>query len=71
MANKTRATDSLKHPQWDEIIKQIREALGETQEEFGKRFNVSQPAVAYWENGTVDPPGEVTWWVYHQDLVAL
>jgi transcriptional regulator with XRE-family HTH domain len=50
-------------PQWAELIKQKRKQLGESQTEFGKRFNVSHAAVSQWESGTNDVPGEVTWWV--------
>jgi adenine-specific DNA methylase/DNA-binding XRE family transcriptional regulator len=36
-------------------IKQLREALGETQEQFARRFEVTQISVAYWENGRSRP----------------
>ncbi|MDM8334695.1 helix-turn-helix domain-containing protein [Limosilactobacillus panis] len=43
-----------------ERIKKIRQKLGESQEEFGKRFNppVSKAAVSRWEKGTAKPEDE-------------
>lgn len=61
MKNLTQA----KHPAWGELIKSARKELGETQAVFARRFKVSQAAVAQWETGVVDPPGEVTWWLLH------
>lgn len=33
------------------LIKSIRMGLGETQEQFGKRFDVDHNAVMHWEKG--------------------
>lgn len=44
-------------------IKIKRESLGETQEEFGKRFNNSAMAVSYWEAGTREAPYKVLYFV--------
>ena len=36
-------------------VRQIRETLGLTQEEFAKRLGVFQPQVSSWESGRVNP----------------
>ena len=38
-------------------LKAIRERLGETQTEFGKRFGVKQPTIHRWENGELPDSG--------------
>lgn len=58
MNNKTQA-----FPRFALLVKQVRKELNETQEEFGKRFNVSQPAVAQWELGQSEPTAEVVMWI--------
>ncbi|MFI2837579.1 helix-turn-helix domain-containing protein [Mycolicibacterium sp. PDY-3] len=37
---------------WPLLIKQTRERLGETQEQFAKRFAVTTNTVSRWETGT-------------------
>jgi transcriptional regulator with XRE-family HTH domain len=49
--------------QWAKLLKQTRLGLGETQTQFGQRFDVTAAAVSYWESGTTDIPSEVTWWL--------
>lgn len=44
---------------FQEIIKQKRIALGESQETFGKRFEVSHAAVSDWESGKSEARYEV------------
>lgn len=50
-------------PNWAGLISRVRRELGESQATFGKRFGMSQAMVSYWESGSFDPPGEVTWFV--------
>lgn len=50
-------TDIL--PEWAIIIKRFRGSQGLTQAEFGRKYGVSQPAVAQWETGIYEPPAEV------------
>lgn len=64
MGNNTQAN---KLPIWAVKIKALRKRLGETQDEFGKRFKVSQVAVAYWESGQYEPPAMVLIWVMQHD----
>jgi len=45
-------------PEWAQHVKTLREELGLTQADFAKRFEVSQPAVSRWENGTKEPSVE-------------
>lgn len=52
-------------PDWPRLIFEARERLGETQEEFGKRFGVVASAVSLWENGLREAPYEVTWWLHN------
>ena len=40
-----------------EKIKEVRVALGLTQEQFALRLGVSQGAVALWESGSREPSG--------------
>jgi DNA-binding transcriptional regulator YiaG len=41
------------------LIKSTRKSLGETQGQFGKRFDVSDGAVSFWESGTSQAPYRV------------
>lgn len=56
-------------PKWGALIKARREALGESQTVFGKRFGVTHAAVSYWEADLKDPPGKVTWWIMQTEPV--
>lgn len=40
-------------------VRELRKKLGETQVQFGKRFNVSDASVSFWENNLQIPPKEV------------
>lgn len=53
-------------PKWGELIRTARENLGESQAQFGARFNVTYVAVSLWETGKRDVPGEVTWWLTNE-----
>lgn len=55
-----------KTPRWPTLIKQERRRLKESKAAFGRRFGVTGQAVGYWEDGSNDPPGHVTWWVMQQ-----
>jgi len=44
-------------------IKLVRTFLGESQEEFGKRFGVKAPAVSLWETGRNEAFYEVLYFV--------
>jgi transcriptional regulator with XRE-family HTH domain len=55
-----------KLPEWAVKIKKVRLLLGESQRQFGKRFGVSQVAVAYWEMGENDPKPSVLLYVYRE-----
>ena len=46
----------MKYP---EKIKEARRMMKQTQEQFGKRFDVSTVAVSLWENGKREAPYEV------------
>lgn len=46
-------------PIWAIKIRALRKQLNENQTQFGKRFGVSQVAVAYWESGRNEPGAEV------------
>ena len=41
-------------------IKQVRRALGKTQEGFGAIFGVGPGAVGHWENGRAAPPKKIS-----------
>lgn len=43
-----------------EEVKKLRKKLGDTQEEFAKRFRLTVDAVRVWEQGRGLPPGPVT-----------
>jgi transcriptional regulator with XRE-family HTH domain len=55
-------------PQWAELLKVKRLALGESQEKFGERFGVTKAAVSYWESATYEPPAPVLWWLMEGEL---
>ena len=38
-----------------DIVKQLRKEKGLSQEELGKEFNISGPAVSKWESGQTEP----------------
>jgi DNA-binding transcriptional regulator YiaG len=44
--------------EWAQHVEALRNKLGETQVEFSKRFNVTQPAVSAWEKGSKEPSAE-------------
>lgn len=48
---------------WPHILKIKRLQLQETQATFGKRFDVSDVSVGYWESGRSAIPDTVTWWL--------
>lgn len=50
-------------PLWAVNLKLARKKREETQEEFGKRFGVTQQAVAFWESGTYEPAARVFVWL--------
>jgi transcriptional regulator with XRE-family HTH domain len=50
-------------PIWAVKIKARRIFLGESQEKFGARFNVSKMAVSKWETGKSEPGADVLVWV--------
>ncbi len=54
--------------QWNDLIKLTRLQLGESQSEFGKRFDVSHAAVSDWESGKSQAPYEVTWWIMNREV---
>lgn len=39
------------------LLKRVRKTLGETQGEFGRRFNVNQSTVHHWETAGVPATG--------------
>lgn len=41
------------------IVRKKRKQYGESQTEFGKRFNVSHATVSHWETGKYDVPNRV------------
>lgn len=43
-----------------DLIKEVRERLGETQEEFATHFRVTVYAVRIWEQGQREPGGPAT-----------
>jgi DNA-binding XRE family transcriptional regulator len=51
---------------WWEKMKRLREAAGQSQEEFGARWGASRMAVSYWERGIYEPSAEVLIWVITQ-----
>lgn len=51
---------------WWEKMKRLREAAGESQEEFAARWGASKMAVSYWERGIYEPPAKVLIWVMTQ-----
>lgn len=48
---------------FEELIKNKRIKLKETQEEFGKRFNVSHASVSDWESGKSAAPYKVLYFI--------
>lgn len=44
-------------------LRKKRKELGENQETFAARFNVSQAAVSDWERGISEPPAAVILWL--------
>lgn len=56
MGNNTQAKPL---PEWAMLVRALRKQLGETQEQFGKRFGVTQVSVSLWESGDNEPPAKV------------
>lgn len=42
-------------PEWSQLIRALREQLGESQEQFGIRFGVTKMTISYWERGEFEP----------------
>lgn len=60
-------TQSIKQtPRWATLVRQARNRLKLSQEDFGKLFGVSQASVSDWERGINEPSGDVTWYLYQQ-----
>lgn len=55
-------------PNWAKLICADRKKRKMTQPEYGAMFDVTYAAVSDWERGVTDPPGEVTWYLYQQEL---
>jgi DNA-binding XRE family transcriptional regulator len=50
--------DIRKTSEWAQHVEALRGELGETQVDFAKHFNVTQPAVSAWEKGSKEPSAE-------------
>lgn len=48
------------------LISDTRKTLGESQTEFGKRFDVSHASVSMWESGETEAPYRVLYFCLHQ-----
>lgn len=46
---------SLTQSQMSQFVRELRQLLGLTQEEFGKKIGVSYETVSRWENGKMQP----------------
>lgn len=50
-------------PDFPDLIKAVRLRLGETQDEFAKRFDTQGNTVSRWESGQYQAPYSVLWFV--------
>lgn len=55
-------------PNWGKLIKKRRLQMKLSQTELGSMFGVTHAAVSDWERNVTDPPGDVTWFLYQQEL---
>lgn len=53
------------------LLRTYRKRLGESQEEFGKRFDAAANTVSRWETGEYEPPLKVIEFVLNAEVSAI
>jgi transcriptional regulator with XRE-family HTH domain len=53
---------------WPKLIKDARQALGETQEQFAKRFAVATNTVSRWETGAYEVSLDAVEWLMNYSM---
>ena len=63
MKNLTSSKQTMNQPDYKVLMTKARIALGETQEEFGKRFGLSAMAISHYELGTRQPHKDIVYFL--------